>query len=93
MIEPAVLSSVLDQVAYHTGDPDDVLVNHLRRTFPGLHFSVCRDDDMPPRLEPVTGNTFCRLYFVDSSAHCLQLTNDAESATGLAVALRDWDEE
>ena len=91
MIEASLLAKVMDQVANHANDLADELVTHLRVTFPGIHFSVCSDDDMPPKLLPVAGNTFCRLYYVDSGDHCLRLTADAESATGLVVALCDWE--
>ena len=92
MIESSLLTKVMDQVASRACDLGDVLVTNLRKSFPGVHFSVCNDDDMPPRLQPVAGNTFCRLYYVDSASHCLRLTSDAEAATGLVVALRDWDD-
>lgn len=91
MIEATLLSRVLEQVTSHASDLADTLVTHLRKTFPGIHFSICNDDDMPPRLQHVVGNAFCRLYYVDSADHCLRLTTDAESATGLVVALCDWD--
>jgi len=92
MIDNALLATVLDQVASRSSDPEDVLVTHLRKSHPGTHFSICSDDDMPPRLSAVAGNSFCRLYYVDSADHCLRLTSDSEAATGLVVALRDWDE-
>lgn len=91
MIETTLLAKVMDQVSSHANDLADVLVTHLRKTFPGIHFSVCSDEDMPPRMLPAAGNTFCRLYYVDSGNHCLRLTTDAESASGLVVALCDWD--
>ena len=91
MIEASLLNSVLDHVTSHASELADNLVTQLRKTFPGIHFSICNDDDMPPRLQHVVGNAFCRLYYVDSADHCLRLTTDAESATGLVVALCDWD--
>ena len=97
MIEAVMMANVMDMVAdavaQHASDLGDALVTRLRKAFPGVHFAVCSDDDMPPRLAPVAGNTFCRLYYVDSANHCLRLTSDAEAATGLVVALRDWDDE
>jgi len=93
MIEAVMMANVMDTVAQHASDLGDALVTRLRKAFPGVHCSVCSDDDMPPRLAPVAGNTFCRLYYVDSANHCLRLTSDAEAATGLVVALRDWDDE
>ena len=93
MIEAVMMANVMDTVAQHATDLGDALVTRLRKAFPGVHFSVCSDDDMPPRLAPVAGNSFCRLYYVDSANHCLRLTSDADAATGLVVALRDWDDE
>lgn len=89
MIEGALLSKVMDQVASHAHIAGDALVGHLRSTFPGVHFTVCNDEDIPVRLRSVAGNAFCRLYYVDGSDHCLKLTGDAEAATGLVVALCD----
>lgn len=92
MIEASLLDKVIAQVAMHAPDLGDALLTHLRKTFPGIHFSLCSDDDMPPRLTAAASSTFCSLYYVDSANHCLSLTNDAEAATGLVVALRDEDQ-
>lgn len=92
MIAPTLLDAVLDNVAIHTGKPDEALIRHLRETFSGVHFSVCSDDDMPHRLPFAAENPHCRLYYVKSGEHCLSLTTDAESATGLVVALVDQGE-
>ncbi len=93
MIEAGILSKVLDQVVSRAHAPGDALAGHLRGTFPGVHFTVCSDDDIPPRLRSVAGNAYCRLYYVDASDHCLKLTADAAAATGLVVALCDEDED
>ncbi|OHC68644.1 MAG: hypothetical protein A2045_09495 [Rhodocyclales bacterium GWA2_65_20] len=92
MIEAALLAKVMGQVSSRPQIADDELVRHLRATFPGVHFSVCSDDDMPPKLPAAAGNDYCRLYYVDSGDHCLKLTTDAAAATGLVVALCDQDE-
>jgi len=47
---------------------------------------------VPPRLTPAAENEFCYLYYVDANEHCLKLTTDAESATGVCVALRGEDD-
>ena len=92
MIENALLDRVIDQLAVRADRPEDELLTDLRSLFPGVHFSVCSDDDMPARLTPAAGNEFCRLYYVASGGHCLQLTGDADAASGLVVALIDQDE-
>ena len=81
----AVLAAVLPRLSY------DDQVRHLRGAFPGVHITVCGEDDIPPRLPAAAENAYCYLYYVDASEHCLKLTSDAEAATGLAVALRDDD--
>jgi hypothetical protein len=93
MIEAALLAKVMDQVTSRARVAGDLLVAHLRSTFPGVHFTVCSDDDMPARLPAIAGNAFCRLYYVASTEHCLKLTTEAESATGLVVALCDEEED
>ena len=60
----------------------------LRAAFPDLHFTFCLDDDVlfdGPALE---GDVF-NLYLVDSSNHCLALTGDMQTATGMVVAELD----
>lgn len=92
MIAPALLDGVLGHIAVNADTPDDILLRQLRETFSGVHFSVCRDDDMPSRMPFAAENLVCRLYYVTSGEHCLSLTTDSESATGLVVALVDQDE-
>lgn len=92
MIATAMLDRVIDQLGDRLDQSGEALVTHLRTLFSGIHFSVCSDDDIPERLTPAASNTFCRLYYVESAGHCLQLTGDAAVATGLVVALTDQDE-
>ena len=92
MIQASLLDEVLDDLNGRSKTLADALVGHLRSTFPGVHFTVCSDDDIPPRLSPAAGNDFCKVYYVASSEHCLSLTSDAEAATGLVVALCDGDD-
>jgi hypothetical protein len=74
-----------------TGVPGDSagLAASLRREFPNVHFTVCSDDDMPPNLKPAFENSVVRLYYVDANEHCLKLTTDAETASGIVVAFHD----
>ncbi len=92
MIDESLMSRVMSMVSSRANDLGDVLVTHLRKSFPGVHFSICSEDDMPPRMAPAAANAYCRLFYVDSADHCLRLTTDADAATGLVVAMRDWDD-
>lgn len=89
MIEAATLTSVMNQVASRAHADGATLVGHLRGSFPGLHFTVCGEDDIPVRMRAAAGNEVCSLYYVNAGEHCLSLTDDAEAATGLVVALCD----
>lgn len=90
MIDAATLDSILAAVSPRLTYDD--LARQLRATFPGVHVTVCSEDDVPPRLTPAAENKYCYLYYVDASEHCLKLTADAESATGVAVAIRSDDD-
>ena len=92
MIGETLLGEVLDHVSRNGGLADEALAVSLRERFRDVHFSVCSDDDMPPRVPFAAENALCRLYFVQSGEHCLSLTTDADAATGLAVARIDPDE-
>lgn len=89
MIEPCLLTSVLERVAAMPQVADEHLLGCLRESFAGLHLSLCRDDDVPPRLGCAAENAYCRLYYVTRGEHCLSLTSDAGAASGLVVALID----
>lgn len=60
----------------------------LRGRYPDLHFTFCMDDDVVAAV-PVKEHATFNLYLVDSSNHCLALTQDMQLATGLVVAVRD----
>lgn len=94
MISGSVLAAVLAHIdGYGDSDGDDALLASLRAQFGGLHFSLCADDDVPERLSPAASNARYRLYYVDSAGHCLQLTNDADAASGLLVAWIEAEEQ
>ena len=96
MLDELLSLRVLERVAglcARAGWPGDELATQLRAAFPGVHFSVCNDDDVPARLKPAAGNRDCRIYYVDSRAHCLQLTDDPGAATGYLIAQLELDEE
>lgn len=61
----------------------------LRERFPALHFTECSEDDVSPRYQPALSIDSHHLYLVSgASGHCLELTNNAETATGILVAAR-----
>ncbi|MFY9327022.1 MAG: DUF6129 family protein [Georgfuchsia sp.] len=59
----------------------------LRRQFPGVPITVCSDDDIPARLAAALETDHARFYYIDASEHCVKLSNDAESASGIVVGL------
>ncbi len=60
----------------------------LRRRFPGVPITVCSDDDIPPRLDAVHETAVARFYYVAAGGeHCVKLSTDAESASGIVVGL------
>lgn len=65
---------------------DDFLIAELRTEFTPLHFTYCSDDDVGGSVSPVLEHDRFNLYLIDAREHCLKLTNDTETATGLVVA-------
>jgi hypothetical protein len=59
----------------------------LRRQFPGVRITVCSDDDIPARLGAVRETAAARFYYFDAGEHCVKLSSDAESASGIVVGL------
>ena len=95
MIDQALMTSVMAVVQERADDSSNSVESQLRvlrETFPGIHFSVCSDDDVPSRLAPAAEGPGCRLYYVDSRSHCLCFASEATGATGLLVAMLDKDE-
>lgn len=84
MISPDTLTEVVAAVANKVG------MNKLRAQFPRLHFTECAADDINPRFKPVQENSEFEFYLIaGSTGHCLELTNDLESATGVVIATKD----
>ena len=90
-IDAALLDDVLARIAVLPASTFDALAQALRSAYPGIHVSVCSENDISSRLKPVAENTVAEIYLVASSDHCLSLTNDAAAATGIVVALRGDD--
>lgn len=81
MITPAQLVQVGEAVML------DARAAALRQRFPDLHFTECSEDDVSPLYKSALGVDGYNLYLISgASGHCLALTNDAASATGILVA-------
>jgi hypothetical protein len=93
MIAAEVLTRVAGSFEGGNSIPNDTagMAAYLRTQYPNVHFTVCNDDDMPPNLKPAFENSVVRLYYVDANKHCLKLTTDAETASGIVVAFHDDD--
>lgn len=60
----------------------------LRRQFPGVPITVCSDDDIPALLTAVHETAVARFYYVDvGGKHCVKLSTDADTASGIVVGL------
>lgn len=65
----------------------DASLAALRSQFPTLHFTECSEDDISPRAKAVADMDGYSLFLVSgASGHCLALTNDCDTATGIVVA-------
>jgi hypothetical protein len=59
----------------------------LRRQFPDVRITVCNDDDLPARLTAVRETPAARFFFIDAGEHCVKLSSDAATASGIVVGL------
>ncbi|TBU98821.1 DUF6129 family protein [Stutzerimonas kirkiae] len=84
MIEQRLIDEVIRQAERNT--LDDELLVRLRSRHPGVHFTVCMDDDIPANARPIAERPHFNLYLVNSSTHCSVLTNDPEAASGIVLA-------
>ena len=83
MITPAQLVQVGEATLL------DARAASLRQRFPDLHFTECSEDDVSPLYKAAFGVEGYDLYLISgTSGHCLALTNDAASATGILVAAK-----
>lgn len=88
-------SALLDRVCGVVADggaSQPQLVQRLRLAFPGLAFSLCDDNDVPSRLQPLAEGEGYALYGIATGEHCASLTARLDGASGLAVALKDADD-
>jgi hypothetical protein len=83
MISPAQLALVAEATLL------DPRAASLRQRFPELHFTECSEDDVSPLYKPAFSLDGHDLYLISgASGHCLALTNNSDSATGILVAAK-----
>lgn len=83
-IDAAILAAVAARVAEL--ELSEANVAHLRREWPGIHFTFCDEDDIPARLSPVLEGADFNLYLVSNAEHCVAFTSQPEAATGIVLA-------
>lgn len=87
MITPTILARVGEATLL------DARATVLRQRFPDLHFTECSEDDVSPRYKAAFAVDGYSLYLISgASGHCLELTNDADIATGILIAAKADDE-
>jgi hypothetical protein len=88
-------AALLEQVARRAGELDlsEASVSHLRREWPGIHFTFCSEDDVPARLAPAMEGQGFNLYLVSNAEHCVAFTSQLESASGIVLATVSDDQE
>ncbi|MCX7085936.1 MAG: DUF6129 family protein [Methylococcales bacterium] len=83
MIEKDKLEEIA-KTLLSTGLSDDT-VSALRQQYQPIHFTYCMDDDLPNNT-PIQEYDGFNFYLIDGREHCLCLTNDYNTATGIVVA-------
>jgi hypothetical protein len=86
-------TATLNAVALRAGELalNEASLAHLRREWPGVHFTFCNDDDVPARLTPALEGDGFNLYLVSNAEHCIAFTDRLEAATGLVLAANSDD--
>lgn len=88
-LNPELVATIADQVQGR--ELDESVVAALREAYPNVHFTYCMDDDIHSG-KPVLSRTGFNVYLVDSREHCLCLTDDYDTASGMVLA-ETFDEE
>ncbi len=84
MIDPALIEKLAD--ALDGQGLDEAAIAALRTAHPGMDFTLCSDEDVPVRLEPVAERSGFNVYLVDAGEHCVKFTTVPEQASGLVFA-------
>ncbi|MGB2682841.1 MAG: DUF6129 family protein [Candidatus Competibacter sp.] len=65
---------------------DSTTLGQLRQIYPSFYFTQCLDDDIND-AEPALRGVGINLYLVDRRQHCLSLTEDFQTASGVVLAI------
>ena len=84
MLAVATVSDISEQVRQADFIDEDI-VTSLRAAYPDIHFTYCLDDDITVGKPVIEENKF-NIYLIDGREHCLCLTNDYDTATGIVIA-------
>lgn len=86
--QPVIDAAILAAVAARAAELElsEASVGHLRREWPGIHFTFCGEDDVPARLRPVLAGEGFNLYLVSNAEHCVAFTSEPEAASGIVLA-------
>lgn len=84
----AISAETLVAVASRAGELElnESSLAHLRREWPGVHFTFCAEDDVPARLSPAQVGQGFNLYLVSNAEHCVAFTSQLEAASGIVLA-------
>jgi Family of unknown function (DUF6129) len=84
--EIAAIVKEMDDLGF---GPD--IASRLRARFPARRFTECSADDLGDQ-EPYLRRPGYQIHLLESSGHCLSLTQHVEAAIGLVLASTDGDE-
>ncbi len=85
----SINADLLAAVAARAGEMElsEAGIAHLRREWPGVHFTFCGEDDVPARLNPYLEGEGFHLFLVNNADHCVAFTSQLEAATGIVLAV------
>jgi len=58
----------------------------VRREWPGIPFTLCNEDDVPARLDPVAQGMGFVVYPATHARHWVAFTSELDTASGLVLA-------
>lgn len=92
-MNPETFAQIQKAVAVLPPSSGDMGIADLRTSFPAVHFTMCSEDDVSPRIPVVAEAGDYVLYLVSgASGHCLAFTPDLVAASGVVVASKSLDD-